>query len=112
MFDQAIYCKACEIKWKDPAKFDSCILMMGVFHLIMTYMHILFKLFAGADLKDALIQSDVVAEGSIDLVLRGKCYNRGMRLYKLFYETLLRMVIDEIVEDSDFNFKVWLEAMI
>ena len=31
VFDQAIYSKACEIKWKEPAKFKSCLLMMICF---------------------------------------------------------------------------------
>ena len=96
VFDQAIYCKACEIKWKEPAKFKNCVLMMGMFHMVMTYMHILSKRFSGAGLKDALIQSGVVAEGSVDAALRGKSYNRGVRLYKLFYEALQHLLIKKL----------------
>lgn len=99
VFDQAIYCKACEIKWKEPEKFKNCVLMMGMFHMLMTYMHILSKRFADAGLKDALIQSAVVAEGSVESALRGKSYNRGVRLYKLFYESLQRLLIDRL-EDA------------
>ena len=53
--------------------------MMGIFHMIMTFMHILSKRFSGAGLKDALIQSGVVAEGSVVSALKGKSYNRGVR---------------------------------
>lgn len=100
VFDQAIYCKACEIKWKEPEKFRKCVLMMGMFHMIMTYMHILSKRFADGGLKDALIQSTVIAEGSVDSALRGKSYNRGVRMYKLFYEALQRLLIDQLMESG------------
>ena len=32
-FDQAIYSKACEIKWREPEKLKCCMLMMRIFHL-------------------------------------------------------------------------------
>ena len=99
VFDQAIYSKACQIKWKEPEKFQSCLLMMGIFHtMIMMFIHILFKRFGDAGMKDALIQSSVIAEGSIKCALRGKCYNRGIRLYKFFYEALLRQMTSHVTE--------------
>ena len=64
--------------------------MMGIFHTIMMFMQISFKRFGDAGMKDALIQSSVITEGSIESALRGKCYNRGIRHYKIFYEALLR----------------------
>ena len=78
VFDQAIYSKACEIKWKEPEKFRSCLLIMG--HKLMVYMSIINKRFAGAGMKDAKVQSSIVAEGSVDSTLSGKRYNRGLRL--------------------------------
>ena len=47
--------------------------MMGIFHTMM-FMQILFELFGDAGMKDALIQSSVIAEGSIESALREKCY--------------------------------------
>ena len=43
--------------------------MMGMFHLIMVYMSILNKRFGSAGKKYALVQSSIVAEGSIDSAL-------------------------------------------
>ena len=86
VFDQAIYSKACEIKWKEPAKFKLCFLMMGIFYLIMVYVSILKKRFGSAGMRDALVQSQIVADGSVDSALRGESNNRGIRLYKIFYE--------------------------
>ena len=63
------------------------------------YMGISNKRFSDAGLKEALIQSSIIAEGSINSALRGKCYNRGVRLYKTAYESLLRLVLLEVMTD-------------
>ena len=55
------------------------------------FMNILFKQFAAASLKDALIQRIVVKKGSVEIALHGKSYNRGLQLYKLFYEAQMRL---------------------
>ena len=101
VFDQAIYSKAIEIKWKQKEKFQNCVIMMGVFHMIMVYMHILSKRFADAGLKGALIQSSIIAEGSVDRALCGKMYNRGIRMYKLMYEALMRILIKHMEDEND-----------
>jgi hypothetical protein len=48
-----------------------------------------------------LIQSGVIAEGSVDKALSGKMYNRGVRLYKLAYEAITRKVLDGIVSTKE-----------
>ena len=47
-------------------------------------------------MRDALVQSSIVAEGPVDSALRGKSHNRGIRLYKIFYEALNRLIIVEL----------------
>ena len=39
-----------------------------------------------------LVQSSIVAEGSVDSALRGKSYNRGIRLYRTYYEALYHLL--------------------
>ena len=65
---------------EEPAEFKCCVLMMRIFHLLMVYISILNKQFGDVDLKDALIQSSITAEGSVEAALCGKSYNRGVRL--------------------------------
>lgn len=62
-----------------------------MFHVIAMFMNILFKQFAAASLKDALIQRIVVKKGSVEIALHGNSYNRGLQLYKLFYEAQMRL---------------------
>ena len=95
VFDQAIYCKAMEIKWKNPDQFSCCVIMLGIFHTLMMYLGIFGKRFADGGLRDLLIQSEVIAEGSVDRALKGKMYNRSVRNVKLVYEALSRMLLNK-----------------
>ena len=52
----------------------SCLVMLGIFHTIM-FLEVMGKQFPDAGLKVLLIQSGIVAEGSIDKSLCGKQYN-------------------------------------
>ena len=100
VFDQAIYSKACEITWKDSLKFQRCMLMMGIFDLHMVFMSILNKRFGDAGLRDALVQSSIVAEGSVDSALGGKSYNCSIRLYKIYYEALNRLLLKQLEDEA------------
>ena len=64
---------------------------MGVFHTICNLPGIIGKRFLDARLRDLAVESGVIAEGSVDRVLNGQQYNRGIRLHKLLYEALKRL---------------------
>ena len=102
VFDQKIYEKAAEIKWKSKELFEDVVIMLGTFHLIMMYMSILSKRFKDAGLFDILVQSSVIAEASCGSALAGSMYNRGVRAYELTYEALISELIEMIIcEESD-----------
>lgn len=92
VFDQALYATAAEITWKHPENFSSIVLRMGVFHTICNLLGIIGKRFQDAGLRDLAIEAGVIAEGSIDSVMDGRKYNRGVRLHKLVYAALIRLV--------------------
>ena len=69
----------------------SCLVMLGIFHTIM-FLEVMGKQFPDAGLKVLLIQSGIVAEGSIDKSLCGKQYNRSVRTVKLVYEVFSRIL--------------------
>ena len=52
---------------------------MGIFHLLTNYIGILKKRFYDAGMKDILLQSTTIAEGSIERALDGKSYSGGVR---------------------------------
>lgn len=91
VFDQAIYAKAQQIRWKDNDFTQRTVIRLGEFHTCMSYLGILGKRFGDAGLQDILIESEVVAPGSISGVISGHHYNRSMRAHKLLYESLQRI---------------------
>ena len=92
VFDQALYAKAMEIKWKHNEHFGDIILRMGAFHTICTLLGIIGKRFQDTGLRALRVESQVIAEGSVSGVLEGRRYNRAVRLHKLLYEALMRQV--------------------
>ena len=106
VFDQAIYCKAMELKWRYPDKYKDCILMLGIFHMIMMYLGIIGKKFSDVGLKDLIIQSDVVATGSVDKALSGKMYNRSICDHKIVYETLYRCLLNRMEDNNTEDHKL------
>ena len=53
---------------------------------------IMGKRYQDAGLRDFCVESGVLAEGSVAGVLDGRRYIRAVRLHKLMYEALMRLV--------------------
>ena len=79
--------------------------MRGIFHLYMVFMNILNKRFGDTGLQDALVQSSIVAKGSVDSTLRGKSCNRSIRLYKIYYEALNRLLRKQLQDKAPEMYK-------
>ena len=105
VFDQSIFAKAAEIKWRDPSKCKSCVQLLDTFHTIMMYMNVINKRSKDAGLRDILIQSGAIAERSIDGALMGKMYNRGVRCYKLMYEALYHLLFQQM--ETHYQNDIW-----
>ena len=58
--------------WKNRQLFKHLIIMMGGFHLIMILLGVIGTRFGDAGLRELAIESDAIAEGSIERVLNGK----------------------------------------
>ena len=89
-FEQQIYAKATEIKWKHSEQFGDIIVRRGAFHTICTLLGINGKGLQGAGLRDLCLESQVIAEGSVSGGLEGRKYNRAGQLHKLVYDALMR----------------------
>ena len=96
--DQALYAKATQVVWQQQQRFESIQLMMGNFHIICNMLSVIGKLFRDAGLRDLAVESGVIAGGSVDRILEGKQYNRGVRLHKLIYEALMRLAWNGFTE--------------
>ena len=50
------------------------------------------KRFLPAGLRDVIIESFLIEEGSVDGILTGKAYNRTVRFHKLMCEDCMRLI--------------------
>ena len=101
VFDQAFYAKAMDVMWKKNDLFKGLIVMMGGFHILMMILGVIGTRFGDAGLKDLAVQSEVIVEGSIENVLAGKQYNRAVRLHKINYEAMMRLLVDAFESSFD-----------
>ena len=99
VFDLAIYSKVQQLRWSDPDPTyrERVIPRLGEFHIIMSYLGILGKRFGSGGLSDILVESDLVASGSLSAALSGKHYNRAVRSHKVVFESLYRCLIQKFL---------------
>ena len=79
VFEQALYAKAADMKWKHSAQFNAIVLRMGVFHSICTFLAVIGNRLLDAGLRDVCVESGVIADGSAAGALEGRSYNRVIR---------------------------------
>lgn len=64
--------------------------------LLMTLLAIIGSHLGDAGLRDVVVQSEVISEGSIDSVLSGKHYNRAVILHNIMYEAIAQLLVHDI----------------
>ena len=70
VFDQALYVKAADITWKHPDQFQPIVLRRGMFHTICNFLGIIGKRCLDAGLHDVAVESEVIAEGSVESTIK------------------------------------------
>ena len=73
--------KALEIIWNEKEKYRDFIVQIGVFHTISAYFNILGKKMDGSGFNEVLFESSICTSGSINRVMKGKHYNRALRIH-------------------------------
>jgi hypothetical protein len=91
--DQPVYAIMFELKAENPEKFRLVLPILGGFHTQCAFLSAINKRFAGSGLEELIVAAGLLESGSVDQALRGKHYNRAMRVHKLVYECLLRLLI-------------------
>ena len=90
--DQAIYSKIQQIRWKNDVFNQRLVVRLGEFHTVMAFLSVIGKRFKDAGLINIIIESEIVAAGSVDGVISGKHYNRSLRTHKLLFEAFSQML--------------------
>ena len=77
------YAKIAEVFWKNKALYQGIVLcIMGTFHTMCNVLGKIGKRFQDAGLRDLCIESGIIAEGSVNSVMDGRAYNRGIKTHK------------------------------
>ncbi|XP_070581426.1 uncharacterized protein [Ptychodera flava] len=96
--DLAIYSKAQEIRWQNEEYTKRLILRLGEFHTAMSFLSAIGKRFRDAGLEDIMIESGILAQGSVNGVMSGHHYNRSVRCHKLVAEAMHRLRFNEFLD--------------
>lgn len=91
--DQALFCKLMELKWSVEEYRDKLIPRLGGLHTAMNFLKAIGDHMAGSGLAEVWLESGLLGEGAVQLVLTGKAYNKAMRAHKLTLQALWRIFL-------------------
>ncbi|XP_028410461.1 uncharacterized protein LOC114533074 [Dendronephthya gigantea] len=112
VMDEAVYAKAQWIRWTKGMFQSRIVLRLGEFHVIMSFLGVIGKRFQDGGLRDILIESNIIAKGSVNGVLSGKHYNRSIRSMKIIYEAIYRLVITAFLDSMSVDERNCLEHVV
>ena len=90
--DQQLYTIAQQVKWCRPEQFKMHIVRIGGFHTLSCFIAAIGKLWGDDALRDLLIDSDVHAGSTADLMLAGKQFHHAVRGLALLYKALSQLL--------------------
>lgn len=95
--DQQLHIKLLDVKWSSSIFQERLILKMGGFHIACNYMKAIGQHMEYTGLAEMWVESGLLAEGSALKVLNGKAYAKGMRIHKLTYQALWRILLPKFL---------------
>lgn len=110
-YDLAIAKVALEMQASYKPNFDNLFIHLGPFHIMMAYFKAIGKVIMDCGLTNVMVQSNLLASGSVSGFLEGKHFNRCKRLHPLmavgleilhfrsFLEMNNTVVTDQIVDE-------------
>ena len=99
-FDMAAAKKAYDIVWKQPDLYGKVIIHLGGFHTMLSYLAALGNFVRGSGFKEITIEAGLCASGSLEQVMKGKHYNRCMRVHTTMTEALERMLFTAFLQNT------------
>lgn len=101
VFDLAFYAKAQQVRWHNSDFMDRTVVRLGEFHTCMSLLSVIGKRFLDSGLSDVIFEAEVIAQGSLQSVMKGRHYNRSVRTLKIVSEALRRLQLEEFLEFLD-----------
>ena len=114
-YDLAIATKAYAIQAIETPIFDKLLIMLGNFHVELSFFGAVGTFINESCIEFILAESGVLAEGSMVGFIKGKFYNRCIRIHQLLANVLERKLYDcfftELDDEDKESFNVALNAM-
>ena len=86
--------KVYPLVWNSPEKYQRHILLIGIFHLLCTYMKMIGKKMACTGLGDVFVEAGLVSGGSLAGVTTGKHYERALHCHTIILKSLESLLIE------------------
>ena len=96
--DQQLYAIVQQVKWCRPERFKMHIVGIGGFHTLSCFIAAIGKLCGNGGLRDLLVDSDVYAGSTSNLMLAGKQFHRALRGLTLLYEALSQLLLSDFFD--------------
>ena len=100
-FDLGVCMKAYPLLWNNPKRYEKHIVLNGTFHLVCAYLKMVGKKMDGSGLSDILLETGLIASGSLQGVISGKHYDRAMHCHKTMLECLERLLLEQYMAHQD-----------
>ena len=96
-FDLAFYAKAQQVCWND-IMYMQTVVRLGEFHICLSFLSVIDKHFKDSKLADILLEAGTVVQGSLPRVIKGRHYNRSVRVIKIMAEALRRKLLSTFID--------------
>lgn len=109
-YDLAIAKVALQLQVTNKPSFDNLFIHLGPFHIMMAYFKALGKVIIDCGLTNIMVQSNLLASGSISGFIEGKHFNRCKRLHPLMAVGLEILHFNSFLEMNNKDMK-WLKKL-
>lgn len=110
-YDIAIAKMSLQIQLTEKPKFDKLFANLGEFHIEMTVFKALGKNIYSSGITEILVQSEVLAEGSMNGFLDGKHFNRCKRLHPLVAAALQSLHFEQFFSTYEIDHEIFIEDL-
>ena len=110
-YDLNIAVKAYSIQSIMAPKFDRLVILLGEFHLELAFFGAVGTYISDSGLEYLLIESGVLAEGSVNGFVKGKVFNRCTRLHQLVAAVFEAKLFEKFLEASPKDYELILNQI-
>ncbi|KAJ8677787.1 hypothetical protein QAD02_013574 [Eretmocerus hayati] len=102
-YDLAIAKVALQLQCTEKSLYSRLFIHVGPFHIMMSYFKAIGKFIENCGLTNIMVNSELIASGSVSSFLTGKHFNRCKRLHPLVSVAIEQLHFESFLESSKFK---------